>query len=214
MDTKERIVETASEMFERYGIRSVTMSSIAAALAISKKTIYQFFKDKDEIVSTCTRFLLKSREGEVEEIMRLEGDAIQQFLRISDHMKRNIRSMNPTLLYDLQRYHPQAWKLYEEHRDACMLRNMMVVMEKGIKQGVFRSDIHVGALARMRVEQIQMGFDPRIFPAKTFDMAEVQIQFFNHFLRGLCTSKGLQQIELHEENQQKTVHHNGLGISS
>ena len=207
MEIRERIIETAGGLYEKYGIRSVTMNDIANALSISKKTIYQYFKDKDEIVATCTSFLLNAREKEIEERLTAEQDAIGRFLIISEHMKRHIRSMNPSLLFDLERYHPKAWLLYLEHRNTCMLQNLMVTMQAGIDQGVFRQDINVAILAKMRVEQIQLGFDQQLFPSKAFDLSEVQIQFFNHFLRGLCTSKGLKQIENHEENQQNPIQH-------
>ena len=59
MEVQDRIKQRADELFRRYGIRSVTMDEIAAQLGISKKTIYQYYTDKDQLVDAVTEDEIK-----------------------------------------------------------------------------------------------------------------------------------------------------------
>ncbi len=197
-------MKEASGLFQTYGIKSVTMDDIASKLAISKKTIYQFFKDKDEIVTTCSKYLMEEQEREIHRIMGENADAIVQMLEISNYMKQRVRTMSPTLLYDLERYHPSAWACFQHHKHNCMAGELISIMKTGIAQGYFRKDIEVEILAKMRIEQVEMAFNQHIFPAHSFELSTVHIQFLDHFIRGLCTLKGLQHIEDYKK-EDKTI---------
>ena len=178
----------------QYGIRRVTMEEIAHHLAISKKTIYQFFKDKDEIVQVCTSTILQQEEERIDSINDSASNAVEQFIMTSEYFRKMLRAMNPTLLYDLERYYPEAWKIYQQHQQKCMKVTLKESIERGITEGFFRDDINVEILLRMRMQQVNMGFDPRIYPIHQFNITEVQTEFAEHFMLGIATPKGYEMI--------------------
>ena len=99
---KEKIIEGAGSLFLRYGIRSVSMDDIANNLAISKKTLYQYFKDKDDIVTKATKAIIDADRKSFVEIREGAENAIDELSKVSKCLRRMIDEMNPSLLFDLQ----------------------------------------------------------------------------------------------------------------
>lgn len=194
MEVKERILEISEELFFRFGIRSVTMDDIAKALGISKKTIYNHFKDKDEIVEGVAEQTLQRDKCESEKIHDRAKDPIDEIIQSTQLMRDMVANIHPALLFDLQKYHPKAWKQYIGHKEGfvkIVLRNIT----EGQQQRLYREDIEPEILARFRVESIDSAFNTDIFPPKQFSLIDVQLQLIDHFLRGILTTKGLKLYE-------------------
>ncbi len=202
MPVKERILKTAFDLFWRYGVKSVTMDDIAKELGISKKTIYQHFSDKDAIVAEVIEIELDCEKKDIERMEGEANDPIDEVIRTSDYMRANLATMNPALLYDLKKYHPLAWDLFQKHKHEHIIHSIKRNLTKGIELSLYRNDINVDVLARMRIELIEMAFDTTIYPPQQFGMIEIQIQFIHHFLRGILTENG---FKLYNTYIEKTV---------
>jgi len=190
MEATERILEGARVLFFSYGIRSVSMDDLARHLGMSKKTVYQHFKDKDEIVNT---LLIESLESNEEQLKKLETnskDAVQEIILIMKHISEMFSRINPNLFYDLQKYYPEAWKTFQAFKQRSMIKMIETNLHQGISQGYFRHDINVKILAKMRIEQVEIAMNPMIFPYDKFNIAEVQLSMIDHFLHGITTLKG------------------------
>lgn len=188
----------------KYGVRRVTMDEIARGLAVSKKTLYQYFKDKDEIVSVVTNFLIELDKTEFIGIRKESSNAIEELFMVSKCIREKIGDMNPSLLFDLQKFHPKAWGYYVDYKDV-MLDMIAESIRQGKSEGYFRENLDPDTIARMRLEMVQMVFDDRIFPKDKFDFKEVQLQLFDHFVEGIITSKGRQLMhEYLEKNEELT----------
>lgn len=205
MEIKDRIIEHAEKLFMRYGVKSVTMDDIASDLAISKKTIYQYFKDKDDIVLAATKNHIDEERKEFEEIYVTSENAIEEIFRVSKCLRKNVRNINPVLLHDLNRYHSNAWNQWLEFKDDFIFNSIRMNLKKGIQQGFFRNEINVDIMSRLRLMQVQMSFDPDVFPLDQYDLYEVQTQLFDLFLYGILTHKGkdLYHQYLEQEKLQK-----------
>jgi AcrR family transcriptional regulator len=166
------------------------MDEIARELGISKKTIYQYFKDKDDLVCEATSYILDCDRKEFEEIQTQSDNSIEELFLISKCLRRNFENLNPSILFDLKRYHPKAWDIFIEFKEKFFKETVRQTLNKGINEGYFRPEINVDILTILRLEQVQMSFDPRIFPKGQFDFKEVQMQFFDHFVNGIFTEKG------------------------
>ena len=199
MEIKERILETAQELFFKYGIRSISMDDIAKELSISKKTIYQYYKDKDEVVHMLMQKKMGTDQKRFHDISKASANVIEEMFNIMGHMRKVIGQMNPSAFYDLQKYHSDTWKLFKEFRENHIVMIVEDMLTRGIKQGYLRQDIHPKILARMRVEQIEMSFNPNIFPPEKFKILEVQLSMLEHFLYGICTLKGHKLINKHKQ---------------
>ncbi len=183
-------MKTAVDLFWRYGVKSITMEDIAKELGISKKTIYQHFADKDAIVE---EVIVQELDCEKTDIDRLEieaRDPVEEVIRASDYMRATLATMSPVLMHDLKKYHPKAWGLFQKHKHDYIINSISDNLKRGKEQGLYRHDIDMEVLARLRIEQIEMAFDNTIFPHHKFNMVDIQIQFMHHFLRGILTEAG------------------------
>lgn len=187
---KDKILEEAERLFWKYGVRSITMDDIARRLAISKKTIYQHFTDKEDILAQVMRCNM-AKDQEVLSCVLIESQTpIHEILAILDEMRKNVDKMNPTLLMDIKRYFPNVWSLFQQFKEEHILKAMIDNIRRGINDGYFREDINPDILARMRVEQIEMAFEMSVFSTTSYNMMDVQQQLTHHFVRGLLTEKG------------------------
>lgn len=168
------------------------MDDIAHNLAISKKTLYQYFEDKNDLVKHVTIMLLEERMKDYEEATKRSTNAIDELFLISKLMRKHFRELNPALMYDLQKYHPDGWALFLKHENDVVYHSVVDNLERGVAECNFREDIDVNVLAKMRVEQIHLSFDERLYPKEDFNFTEVQIQLFDHFVHGVLTETGLE----------------------
>src|SRR6266851_1220112 len=116
MDNKERILEKATQLFMRYGIRSITMDEIAAQLGISKKTIYQFFTDKDAMVEAVVNEEIKRNEDDCLEFSHAAENAVHEIFLAMDSIQELLKAMNPQLIHDMEKHHPAAYKRLKQYK--------------------------------------------------------------------------------------------------
>ncbi|MCY7351173.1 MAG: TetR/AcrR family transcriptional regulator [Cytophagaceae bacterium] len=207
MDIKERIIQKAESMFFRYGVKAVTMDDIARELGISKKTIYLHFPDKDELVMQVVGREMHRDQCEYEEMESSGINSVEKFIQASEMMRQTLVNVNPRLLYEIQKYHPRAWQLFQEHMQEFALKGIEKELHRGISEKLFRSNLDVPVIARLRLKQIEMGFDNQLFPPEHFPLLRVQNEFLDHFMRGIVTEQGCEIYERHQKeliNQPKS----------
>lgn len=202
LDTKEKILKAAEGLFVKYGIRSISMDEIARHLSVSKKTLYQHFADKDELVTMVIQEHMQEMKKFYEELTEQSANSIEELHHISVCLRRDMEDMNPSLLFDIQKFHPRAWAVWTEHKNNFIHRSIVRNIEQGIKEGNFRPDINANIIGQLRLANIENCFDDRIFPQKKFSIIEVQTQIFEHFVHGLCTEKGKKLYQKYKENHQ------------
>ncbi|QSE96960.1 TetR/AcrR family transcriptional regulator [Fulvivirga lutea] len=190
MNIEEKIIAGAAELFHKYGIRSVSMDDIARHLSISKKTIYQYYKDKNEIVSLSLKLHMDMNKQEYDEVFKESENALEELSKVSKCMRKDFKDMNPSLLFDLQKYHPKAWEMWTKFKNEYIKNQVQTNLERGVKEGYYRKEINPEALARLRVEEVQLAFDETVYPKDQFNFKELQLLFFDHFVHGIVTPKG------------------------
>lgn len=189
-----KVMNGARELFYKHGIRTITMDDIAKHLVISKKTIYAHFKDKDLLVKT---MLLDELRHEVErmKVIRAQSEnPINEIFNVMNHLNTFLRKFNPVVFYDLQKFHLDAWKEMQNFQEKSLLSFVEENLKKGIKLGLYRKDINTKIIARLRMEEVNLGFNTTHFPVTSFNPVEVQIELFEHFLHGIVTLKGYSLI--------------------
>ncbi|MEM7107535.1 MAG: TetR/AcrR family transcriptional regulator [Bacteroidota bacterium] len=204
MEIKNKIIEGATTLFHKYGVRSVSMDDIARYLSMSKKTLYQYFKDKDELVTLGMRAHMEQEKSEFEEIVDHADNAIHEMASVTKLMRKNMKDINPSLLYDLQKYHPNAWNVWLDFKDNYIKDSVVSTLRRGVEQGLFRDEIDPEIMAIFRVEQVQMAFNDQVFPSDKFNFKEVQISFLDHFIYGLVNDKGRVLFQKYLDQETKT----------
>ena len=190
INIKEKILKGAEDLFMRYGVRSISMDDIARHLSVSKKTLYQHFADKEDIVTMTCKAHLERHEREFQSIRKTARNAVEELTQLSVCLKRNVQDMNPSLLFDLQKYHPKAWNVWLNHKNKFIRESVVRNLKQGIEEGYFRPEIDSEVIAAVRLELVQLAFNEEIFPSDRFRLPEAQMQIFDHFVFGLVTDKG------------------------
>ncbi|GAA3986061.1 TetR/AcrR family transcriptional regulator [Mucilaginibacter dorajii] len=188
--TLERIIQGGEDLFLQAGIKSVTMDDIAKHLGMSKKTIYQFFKDKNELVLALVKKKLKEDEDQMLEFMSRSTNVIEEMINMTKCSEEMFSRINPIVIHDMQKYHPEAWKEFQNFKSDVLVSTLEELLTKGIKQGYIRPEIDVKIIARMRVNTVELGFNTSLFPVAEFNTWKIQVQFLDHFNYGICTLKG------------------------
>lgn len=199
MEHEDKILHGAQELFFKYGLRSVTMDDIAKHLGMSKKTIYQCYKDKDEMVHTLMQNHIKEDECTFRGNYDKSENVVEEVFNIMKSMTEIFSKVNPLLFYELQKYHPKSWQLIRDFKENFVQSMFEKSIEKGKKDGYVREDINAKILARLRMEEVEMAFNPQIFTPDKFSVLQVQLALTEHFLYGICTLKGHKLINKYKE---------------
>lgn len=203
MDVKERILVKSDELFNRYGIRSVSMDDIAAQLGMSKKTLYQYYTDKDELVSAVfTGAMEQNRDACVMDKQSAEN-AIHEVFLAFDRVREMFANMNPSVLYDLEKYHPFTFGKFREFKNVFLYQMIKSNIERGIKEELYRDDIDIDVLSRYRIQSIMLAFNSEVFPNNRSNILHIEQQLIEFFLYGLATSKGQKLIQKYKSQRIK-----------
>lgn len=203
-ETKGRILKSAVELFLKFGFRSISMDDISHELGMSKKTLYQYFSDKDEIVTLAVETHLREEKEMLKRLETEVKDAVDFFIRVNNYLLRNIREISSGTIYDLKKYHGQAWDLIDEFRNKIVLKSVSANLRSGIQDGYFRPDISVEIIARLRLEQASLLLNPDVFPKGAFDLAHVSATILDHFVNGIATDTGRKLYKKYK-NEEKSM---------
>jgi AcrR family transcriptional regulator len=195
MDVKERILTKAADLFMRYGIRSITMDEIAGQLGISKKTIYQFFTDKDDMVSAVIELEIKRNEAECMQFRDDAADAVHEIFLALEDLDEMLKYTNPLMLYDLEKHHPKAFQKIKEYKYQFLYKALLDNLQRGIREKTYRSDFQIDIVAKNRIESAFLIFNPDLFPHSRYKMSEVSFELAVLFLHGVATPEGKKLIE-------------------
>jgi AcrR family transcriptional regulator len=206
MDVKERILLKATDLFMRYGIRSITMDEIAAQLGISKKTIYQFFTDKDEMVDGVVENHIKDNEEKCKGFHAVSQDAIHEIIIAVAETEEMLKVMNPLILYDLEKHHPKSQKKLMNHFHRFMYVMIIENLQRGVEEGLYRPGLHEDIVARHRLESAFMCFNQDVFPHGRYKISEVCRELASLFLYSIATEEGKKLIEKYTEKIKQLSH--------
>jgi AcrR family transcriptional regulator len=203
METKDRIIGQTYDLFMRYGIRSVSMDDIAYHLAISKKTIYQYYADKDALVEEVLDIELKRNYEECERNKQKKQNSIHEFFLSMDTMKEMFKQLNPTIIHDIQKYHPKCFKKLNQHKEDFFYNIIKDNLELGINEGLYRPEINVDILTKFHLETFFIATNSEIFPISKYNLSLVNQEILENFLYGISTTNGIEKIEQYKQERQK-----------
>jgi AcrR family transcriptional regulator len=144
MEIKDRILNHAQQLFMRNGIKSVSMDDIAADMAMSKKTLYKWFENKDQIVEASMTRHLHGAQFDCTSMIQSATSAIDELFQMMKWTRQEFSNVHPSIFYDLQKFHPGTWKLWVAHKNQLILDpNHPDNLQRGIVEGLFRADLDV-----------------------------------------------------------------------
>jgi len=191
----KNIVAKVSDIYMKYGIKSVTMDDVARELCISKKTLYQYFKNKDDLVKKVIQYNMSSMHNEMRKLISKKANAIEELLFVSKFISQYFNKINTSVTYDLQKYYPVIWKNINSDRRKHIYERIKDNMKKGIKEGLYRKDLNIEIIANFYLFRIEMSqtFDLVIENKYTFE--ELFNTSFNYHIRGIANHEGIKYLE-------------------
>jgi AcrR family transcriptional regulator len=205
MEPKERILIKAEEMFMQYGIRSVSMDDIANNLGMSKKTLYQYYADKDELVDAVVDGHITEIQADCMGCRQDAKDAVHEIFITMERIMEEFNNMNPMVLYDLEKFHFRSYRRFKDHKDKFLAQVIIDNLEWGIKEELYRADINVDVMSKFRIESMMIPFNVSVFPPGKYNLAAISGLIIEHFIYGLATIKGHKLIQKYNEQRQKNL---------
>jgi len=202
MDYRQRIVEEASVMFRTFGIRAVTMDMLSAKMGISKRTIYEVFRDKDELLKEVLSWMFDKQYKLLMKILSESKNVIEAIFKMIDLMSHHFQNMSPAFQLDIKRYHNDVFKkLDDKSMPPYSRENQEIIIARGIEEGIFRSNIDLDITNKCLFEMIRISNDVEVFPPDNYLSKDVIMNTYVNYLRGISTQKGLDLINYYEKNQ-------------
>jgi len=191
MDDKiNDIIEASAKLFQRCGIKSISMDDIAKELSISKKTLYQFVKDKRQLVELSVEYFLV--ENKFHQNISCEGsNAVEQYFMVYQQVVKMISTANFSVEYDLQKYYPDLHKRVVEVRQKRMFNGIKLNIEKGITEGLYRSEIDVEIISKLNVLLSESMHNYEFLSDNKAELIKIMKMNFDYHIHGIESEKGL-----------------------
>lgn len=209
IETKDRIKQATHDLVMKYGVRTVSMDDIAAAVGMSKKTLYHYYQDKDELIKVVVDAIIKENECDCAGFVGNANDAIHEIFLTMEMMVDMCTEMNPSVLFELQKYHPAAYKVFHDHKAGFIYESIIANLKRGKAEELYREDVNIDVLSRFRIESMFIPFNPEFQRSLTkYNLLEIEEQIILNFLFGMVTLKGYKLAIKYLEQRNKTVSKN------
>lgn len=201
METKEKILIRAGELFPVMGIRSVTMDSIALDLGISKRTIYELFKDKDDLVVQTMEYQIIRNNERLLNLLNSRENAIEALFMALNHEHDRMMAMNPLFLEDIQKYFAKIHAcFYQDHQRIREFSIPYVLLERGMREKIFRSDLQIEIVDNFLHELAGLLHNSVRLKLLQSTYEDILKNILLPYFRGICTRKGQELIDQYFEN--------------
>jgi len=205
MDTLTKIMNAAVELFRRYGFKTITMDDVARHAGVSKKTLYQHFANKQEVINESVTWYKNHLFELCQQIFDSSGNAIEAMVGLMSLMEQTFRQMNPIAMMELQRYYPEG---HQRFRETLLTQDVEVIrknIERGIEEGLYREEINADLMAKIYIEtSVSLCMSPVLLNDR-YDLHVVNNELMEHFLYGLMTPKGIKLYTKYKKTYLKQV---------
>lgn len=191
----QEILQKSLLLFFKYGVRSISMDDIANQLGISKKTLYNHFENKADLIDKMMQFHISEETGVCEQVASQSLNAIDQLSQIYHFNLNSMGNINPTLIFELKKYYGNVWKHFENHKNHFIQNSILQNIELGQQQGLYRTDLNAAIISRIYTNRIDMVIDGELFPMTEFSFKDLIKELFIYHIRGIATQKGIEHLE-------------------
>jgi AcrR family transcriptional regulator len=195
MEVRDRILKEAAREFFQFGIRNVTMDEIAHKLGISKRTIYETFKDKTELLITCLESYSEELKQKKEEIISNSSNVLESIFTFLKNGISTMNAINPVFINDLKKFYPEVWQNIYLNNEIKNLNLTHKLLRKGVNEGIFLKELNLDIISKLIMEQVKVLADENAFPRDKYSVSEVFQSMVISFTRGISTQKGLELID-------------------
>lgn len=204
MENQEKILKISLVLFFKYGIKRVTMDDIAKEIGISKKSIYFYYKDKDDLVTQLCDNKLREHELKFDEIKLTAKNPIHEMMLISVEMTQIMQNINPIFFLDLQKNHLRAFERFQKFKLNIASKIISTNLNWGIKDGFYQSNLDVDFVSTYRLAQIDMIMFGNYFSFDKVSFVKTHEFILNMFVYGVSSLKGHKLINNYKKVKNET----------
>ena len=192
MELRNRILKAAMTEFLHKGVKSVKMDDIANTLAISKRTLYEIYSNKEELLLEAVRI----HEQEFNDHMlqySLDKNHNVMDIIIEFYKKKllSIADVSPLFLVELRKYKQVVE--YLERMNAERHNNALLFFRRGVKEGFFRSDLNFDIILKTSSASVNYAMETQMY--KNYSITAIMHNTIFLYLRGICTTKGIKELD-------------------
>ena len=195
MSNQDYILTKSTELFMKYGIKSLTIDDIAREFGMSKKTLYAHVENKSDLVYKSMQWHIEREECDFKEIVQNAGNAVEEMMMIVNNVTEHIKSLNTNIIFELQKFFPDTFVLFNEFREKHIRMAILSNLKRGVEEGFYREDLDVEIVSRIYVTNTFSFFDQNLFNAKSYQFIDLYREFMKYHLHGIVSAKGLKYIQ-------------------
>ncbi len=193
---KKVIVEKAAELFLNLGFKSVTMDDLAVSMGVSKKTIYQHFENKHQLVKEAVFTIFKSITAEIKKIKQHNSNPIEELHCLKMIALKYLGNEKTSPNYQLQKYYPKIYQDLKSKEYQYFGDMVKDSLKLGVESGLFRDEIDIEFVSRLYINGMRGIKDIEIFPIEQFKIETLFENYIDYHLRAIVTDKGLKSLTL------------------
>lgn len=194
-EVRNKIISTAEVLFLKFGFKRVTMDDISNELGMSKKTIYQFFSDKNNLVSETVLRHISMEKNACDCLLHQQENPVAFMLAITDTFGDLKKQINPSVLYDLKKYFKESWDILNKFRVEFIFNQILQNLKEGRDKGFYHSNFDEVLIARFYIHLVDFMINPENYALEKFDFKTIHSEMMKYHLRAICTEKGLKYLE-------------------
>jgi AcrR family transcriptional regulator len=189
------ILSKVRTLYNKFGIKSVTMDDVARELGISKKTIYHYVNDKDDLVGKYVDNEIEIRQKEIFDCSRIGSNAIEELFEITLFMTKIMREQNPATEHDLKKYYPHHYQKIIKARRTGIISYIIMNLNKGKKEGLYREEMNEEIIAKLYLSRVESIHLNDLYSVEEFTSNTIQSELLKYHIRGIATKKGIAILE-------------------
>ena len=198
MDQKKiELLERASAVFMKYGVKSVTMDDLCREIGVSKKTLYIYFEDKTDLVVSIIKAKIEMDKETCLQCMNNAENAIDSLVSISRFVIQQLGNINPSVFMDLQKHYPEAWKMLHDHKWDFVLKNIHDNIVQGKNENIYRENLNPEIISRYYVSAMDSILDGTVYPWPQFKTDEIVTEILRFHIRGMANDQGIKYLKEH-----------------
>ncbi|MDD5824369.1 MAG: TetR/AcrR family transcriptional regulator [Prevotellaceae bacterium] len=188
---KDKILDSAIALFHERGVKAVKMDDIANCLSISKRTLYEIYDNKEDLLFECVKTSFEHSEKELHESVENADNVMDILLRIYRLKMNLLRKTHPSFYCELEKY-PKILEYFEK-QDGKRRAQQMDFIKRGIREGYFRNDVNYDLI--LDLFDVSNRYIISNYNSLNYSMEQLSYNLVFVFLRGFCTLRGVEILD-------------------
>jgi len=190
-----QLIGSCLDLFMKFGIKSLTMEDISRKMGISKKTLYQFVKDKKDLVNKGMKLCLEEEQQALTKVSANSDDAIDELIGFTRFVNSRLSDLHDSVIYDIQKYHPDSWRMMQDHKHGFIRNSILKNTKRGIGEGLYRKNLNPEIVTSLYMLMMDGFFQSAENFGKDVRLEDLHLEMIKYHVRGIANEKGMDLLK-------------------